>query len=132
MNLFKPLVDIATRIGGKYIENKGKRDEFVAEFSSAALDFVSKSDEARAGIIGAEIKSDRWLASNWRPILMLTIVFIVANNYILAPYINLFFEEGAGLVLDLPDKLWTLMTVGVGGYIPGRSVEKAVKAWKAK
>ena len=130
MNLFKPLVDIATKIGGKFIDNKAKRDEFVAEFSSAVLRYVNANDEARASIIGAEIKSDSWLAANWRPILMLSIVAIVVNNYILAPYIDLLFE--VEVALDLPDKLWTLMTVGVGGYIPGRSIEKAVTAWRGK
>ena len=27
-------------------------------------------------------------------------------------------------VLDLPDKLWALMEIGVGGYILGRTAEK--------
>jgi hypothetical protein len=28
------------------------------------------------------------------------------------------------IVLELPDKLWNLMLVGVGGYIAGRTGEK--------
>lgn len=69
-----------------------------------------------------------WLQKSWRPILMLSIVAIVVNNYILVPYLGLF---GLPVVtLDLPEKLWNLMTLGVGGYIAGRSGEKIVEAWK--
>ncbi len=32
--------------------------------------------------------------------------------------------------LALPPELWNLMTLGVSGYIGGRSVEEAVSAWK--
>ena len=29
-----------------------------------------------------------------------------------------------GILLELPDALWTLLTIGVGGYTVGRSAEK--------
>lgn len=38
---------------------------------------------------------------------MLVIITIVANNYILYPYLSIFTDKVR--VLDLPDKLWTLM-----------------------
>jgi hypothetical protein len=61
---------------------------------------------------------------------MLTFVAIVANNYILAPYLDLFFE--AGLVLEMPDQLWSLIQIGLGGYVVGRSGEKLMETWKRK
>ena len=79
-------------------------------------------------IIIAEATGESWLQRNWRPILMLSIVAIVVNNYLLYPYLKLFFE--AAPILDLPDKLWSLMQIGVGGYIVGRSGEKIVKDLK--
>ena len=42
-------------------------------------------------------------------------IVIVANNYILYPYLSIFTDRVR--VLDLPDRLWTLMEIGVGGYI---------------
>ncbi|MBI5238441.1 MAG: hypothetical protein HY887_08485 [Deltaproteobacteria bacterium] len=45
-----------------------------------------------------------------------------ANNYILYPYLSIFTDNVR--VLDLPDKLWQLMEIGVGGYILGRTAEK--------
>lgn len=84
---------------------------------------------AVAEIIKTEAQGG-WLQRNWRPLLMLTCIFIVANNYILYPYIILF--GGKAIVLDLPEKLWNLMTIGVGGYVVGRSAEKIVEKTNGK
>ena len=72
--------------------------------------------------------SGNWLQRSWRPILMLSIVAIIVNNYLLYPYLSLFWSEAPTLVL--PNDLYDLMKIGVGGYIVGRSTEKAVKTWK--
>ena len=82
--------------------------------------------EAQAQVIIAEAQGQSWLQRNWRPILMLTIVFIVANNYVIAPYISLFGYKS--LALELPETMWNLMNIGVGGYIVGRSGEKIATA----
>lgn len=84
--------------------------------------------QTSAGIVTAEAKSDHWLAANWRPITMLTFVFIIANNYILYPYLALFFEEAPKL--EIPPDMWALLKIGLGGYVVGRSVEKAVAGLK--
>ena len=84
--------------------------------------------QASAGIVTAEANSDHWLAANWRPITMLTFVFIIANNYILHPYLALFFEEAPKL--EIPPDMWALLKIGLGGYVVGRSVEKAVTGLK--
>ena len=84
---------------------------------------------AQRDIIVAEAKSESWIAQSWRPLTMLTFTFIVANNYIIYPYLNLFFDTG--IMLSLPEALWDLLKIGLGGYIVGRSAEKAIKTWKA-
>ncbi len=78
--------------------------------------------EARSNVIMAEAHGASWLQRNWRPLLMLVIICIVANNYILYPYLSIFTDKVR--VLDLPDRLWQLMEIGVGGYILGRTAEK--------
>ena len=65
---------------------------------------------------------------NWRPLLMLTCIAIIANNYLLNPYLKLFFA--AAPLLELPDALWELLKIGVGGYVVGRSVEKGIDLWR--
>lgn len=59
---------------------------------------------------------------------MLTIVAIIANNYLLIPWLQVFGVPVA--LLELPESLYTLMTVGVGGYVAGRTVEKGVSEWR--
>lgn len=82
--------------------------------------------EARSNVIMAEAQGQSWLQRNWRPLLMLVIIVIVANNYILYPYLSIFTNKIK--VLDLPDRLWQLMEIGVGGYILGRTIEKVKSA----
>ena len=62
---------------------------------------------------------------------MLNITAIVSWNFLLAPLIELgvllYTGNQIPLVIPLPGELWTLLTVGVGGYVVGRSVEKTGK-----
>jgi len=84
--------------------------------------------EAAMQIITSEAKSEHFLVAAWRPITMLTFVFIIANNYILYPYLSLFWDQA--VALDLPPDMWALLKIGLGGYVMGRSGEKIVKNWK--
>ena len=59
---------------------------------------------------------------------MLVITAILANNFLLAPYAQALL--GVSVTLDLPGPMWDLLTVGVGGYIVGRSAEKGIRTWK--
>lgn len=74
-------------------------------------------------IVTAEAKGESWLQRNWRPMLMLVVVLVIANNYVFAPYLSAFFPDHVK-VLELPNGLWALLNVGVGGYVGGRTVEK--------
>jgi len=82
---------------------------------------------AASEVIKAEASSQFKLTSQWRPILMLTFTFIVANNYIIAPYMQAMF--GWYVSLELPPQMWDLLKIGVGGYIMGRSAEKTVRTY---
>ena len=52
----------------------------------------------------------------------------LANNYLVAPCAQALF--GVGIALELPERLWDLMMVGVGGYVVGRSVERGIDLWR--
>lgn len=91
-------------------------------------DYQTNLDTQRSDVIQAEAKSDSWMASNWRPILMLTFTAIVAMNWLILPVVSWF---GPHLVpLVLPPDMWDLLKIGVGGYIVGRSGEKITKSLK--
>lgn len=81
--------------------------------------------EAASNVLMSEAKSESWIAANWRPLTMLMFAFIIANNYIFYPYASLFWTNAP--VLPTPPELWTLIKIGLGGYMPLRSVEKIVR-----
>jgi len=86
--------------------------------------------QTRASIIMSESNSEHFLVAAWRPITMLVFVFIIANNYILYPYLSLFFDSAPKL--EIPPDMWDLLKIGLGGYTVGRTVEKSVKHYKEK
>ena len=86
--------------------------------------------QVSAGIITAEAKSEHFLVAAWRPITMLVFVFIIANNYIIYPYLSLFWGNAPSLTI--PPDMWDLLKLGIGGYTVGRTLEKSVKAYKDK
>ncbi|SFU01442.1 3TM-type holin [Halomonas saccharevitans] len=104
------------------VTDKDQANRLKAELRRRLINQQDAALQARMKVILAEATGESWLQRNWRPLLMTVIVAIVANNYLLAPYLGAMF--GVGLQLELPEQLWNLMTLGVGGYIAGRSGEK--------
>lgn len=80
--------------------------------------------ENQSKIIIAEATGSSWLQRNWRPGLMAIFGAILANNYVVAPYVGLFLGEGYRLILEVPADMWSLLKLGLAGYIAGRSAEK--------
>jgi len=122
--------DIRYAITGEITqEKKAEIQEKVIELDTVISQLSVKEKELQANVVIAEAKGESWLQRNWRPLLMLCCIIVVANNYIILPYLELFGVKGA--VLSLPDNLWDLMKIGVGGYIVGRTGEKIVEKWKS-
>lgn len=87
-------------------------------YQSGDLQLVAEE----SNIIQAETKSESWITASWRPIIMLLFGAIIANNYIIYPYLRLFFPSAP--LLPLPPEMWDLLKLGIGGYVIGRSAEK--------
>lgn len=100
-----------------------------ASIQTAVLSADAEALQAQAGIVADEAKGESWLQRNWRPMTMTVFVFIVANNYIIAPYLQAMFSWSVSL--QTPPDLWALIKLGLGGYVVGRSAEKCVAAWKS-
>lgn len=100
--------------------------ELLALEQSGELQKIAES----SAVVQAEAKSEHTITATWRPITMLVFVAIIANNYILYPYLSLFWTDAP--VLDLPDQMWSLLQIGLGGYVVGRSGEKIMKGLKEK
>ena len=70
-------------------------------------------------IIVAEAKGN-WLQRSWRPILMLSFGFIII-------YTKFISQLSAHLITPvLEPEFWSLLEIGIGGYVIGRSGEKIV------
>ncbi|MCX7275528.1 MAG: 3TM-type holin [Alphaproteobacteria bacterium] len=89
-----------------------------AELNNALMANAAKIEEAAASIIADEAKSEHWLASSWRPLVMLTFTALIVARWLgySAPGIS----EAEVL------KLWDIVQLGLGGYVIGRSAEKIV------
>ncbi len=81
--------------------------------------------QARQEVLVAEATGESWLQRSWRPLTMLSFVFVVLSNYVLVPYAAAFGKVVP--TLDIPNGMWALLTTGLGGYVVGRSFEKVTK-----
>ncbi|BBM89349.1 hypothetical protein COTS27_01047 [Spirochaetota bacterium] len=126
--IFKPL----TRLIDDLHLSKEEKERFKIQMAAIKLEHERKALHydsillrEKASIIRAEAQGQSWLQRNWRPILMLGFGFIVLSNYAIAPYARMVGLELPTLVL--PPALLNLLTVGIGGYVVGRSAEKILK-----
>lgn len=123
--LLGAIVPVIGKIIGEVVTDKDEANRLQAEITKQLLANSEALVKAQAEIISAEAKSEHWLAAVWRPITMLVFVSIIANNYVLAPYAAAF-----GFLiptLDIPEGMWGLLQLGIGGYIASRGVEKVAE-----
>lgn len=71
---------------------------------------------AQSNIVLAEAKSESWLARNWRPMTMVVFVGLIVARWFGFTAQNLQPTEYL--------ELWTIVKIGLGGYVIGRSAEK--------
>lgn len=116
-----------TDLVGQFVEDKDKANQLESSIKEKLISLEQEVIKAQRDTIVAEANSQSFLARNWRPIMMLTFVFIIANNYIFFPYVQLF--GGKAIVLEIPESMWALLKIGVGGYVLGRSGEKMVDSY---
>jgi hypothetical protein len=99
------------------LEIQLKYKQLLMEIEGSYLNYENKLLESQSKIIESEAKGESWLQRNWRPLLMCICMYIIFNNYVLVPYFNM-------PITTLDEHIWTLMELGVGGYVAGRSLEK--------
>lgn len=91
---------------------KTKLFEMQTVMAAKLMDYEKSLIDAKARIITAEATGQSWLQRSWRPITMITfLVLVVADSF-------------GWLTNRLAPEAWTLLQIGLGGYVVGRSVEK--------
>ena len=121
--IFKPAAELVDNIHtseDEKLARKAQMLELQVQFLEYALEYEQDQLKQKAKIITAEANSESWVTRSWRPITMLAFVACTMAYWF-------------GLTPDtLPesavDNMFTLIQIGVGGYIGGRSAEKSVPA----
>ena len=74
----------------------------------------------RAGVIKAEAQGDSWLQRSWRPLVMLVFTTLIVCRWMgwAAPDLS----EAVEL------KLFSIVQLGIGGYIASRGLEKVTRS----
>ena len=112
--LIGPLTTLIERL----IPDKEKSDQAKAEMMTIMLNAQAKEVEAKSQVIIAEATGESWLQRNWRPITMMFFLVLLGFYWFgLAPQ---YLINNPSVVSNL----FTLLEIGIGGYIVGRSGEK--------
>lgn len=122
---FTSLITGITSIFGSILGFKGKQTEVV---SSALNTFNSISEQdkayfaASAAAIEAVYQNGSWIEKNWRPSFMwVCIVLVIARWYGWSP---------PGLTPEEITHLYTFIYIGLGGYMPLRSIDKWMQGFQ--
>jgi len=119
--IFKPAADLIDNLHTseeEKINAKTAMFEVQMGLGMKVLDYEAQLIKAQSSIIVAEAQGQGILQRNWRPITMLTFLFlVVADSFGQLPF-------------RLAGEAWTLLQLGLGGYVAGRSGEKIVGALK--
>ena len=119
--IFKPAASLIDNLHTSTEEKltlKNKLTVIQNEMHSKIIDYETKLLASQTAIITAEANGQSWIQRNWRPITMLTfLVLVVCDSF-------------GWLANPLAAEAWTLLQIGLGGYVAGRSVEKTVQTFK--
>lgn len=124
IGILSAVLPVVGKVLDRIIPDPEARAKAELEIQTGLLSAESEIVKAAASVIRAEAGGN-WLQRSWRPMLMILFGLIIANNYVIVPYVLAF-----GMFvpsLDIPPGMWALLNVGVGGYVVGRSAEKIFK-----
>ena len=117
--VFKPLVDLIDEFilsPEEKLNAKQQLFQVQVDMYSKVLDYETKIAEAQSRIIVAEASSESWITRTWRPILMLVFGGLVVARW--------FGFSAPDIPVEIESQLWTIIQIGLGGYVGGRSLEK--------
>ena len=124
-----PLAKILFNTIDKAVPDKDLQEKLKSQLQTQLLQSNTAELQAAAKIVEAEAKAG-WFSASWRPLLMYVLIFILIWNYVLGPVILFFFK--ASITITLPGDVWTLLQIGLGGYVVGRSAESVARTMANK
>lgn len=124
LSTIAPLAKMLFSTVDKAIPDKDLAEKLKAQLNTELLKSSTEQLKAAASIVEAEAKSG-WFSASWRPLLMYVLIFILVWNYIIGPVIKMVL--GTVITFELPGDVWTLLQIGLGGYVVGRSGESIAR-----
>jgi hypothetical protein len=127
-SIFKPAADLIDKVHTSEEEKLKLQNTLVKlrnEVTNKQINLLSKQMDLekqlineQSKLIATEAKSSSWITRSWRPITMLTFLIIIVCHAI------------GVITLDekYAESFMSLVKIGLGGYVIGRSAEKAVPA----
>ena len=82
------------------------------------IEYETQLLQAQASVVNSEAQGASSLQRNWRPITMLVFLGLVVC------------DSFGWLANPLASEAWTLLQIGLGGYVTGRSAEKLMATHK--
>jgi hypothetical protein len=125
--LIKPVTDLIGKVITKDEDRakvQGEIDQIKNALAVKMMEYEMQIAQMRSNVIIAETTAQSWITRSWRPIAMLTFLTIIVYQGI---FVSIFKLPPVDYQ-SIPAEMWTLLTVGIGGYIAGRSVEQIFKA----
>lgn len=125
MNAIALLSKLAPSIFGlvdKFVADSDAAAKIKADLSTELLNADSEIAKAGAEVVLAEAQGENWLQRNWRPLLMIWFSILIGAYW--------FGFVPPNMPLEVVDTVLQLVTIGMSGYVIGRSGEKIVKTLK--
>jgi hypothetical protein len=127
--IFEPAAELIDEVHTSTDEKNAHKERLLTVQAAAmqvVFDYERQNLEGQQKIAEAEAKSEHKLTATWRPITMLTFLGVVVVDYLnyMTGGVSLLFTP------DLAGEMWTLLEIGLGGYVVGRSGEKIAKVMK--
>lgn len=131
--VFKPAAELVDNLHTSTEEKlaaKATLLQLQSDFIAQGLEFEQGRLKEKARIITAEASSGNLLTSSWRPVTMYTFLVMLVSWWF--GWVDL--PENA--TPEVMEKLFSLLQIGIGGYIGSRGIEKVapkiVAAFKKK
>lgn len=122
-----PILALIGQVLTKVIPDTAERDKALADIQAQLIANDRAIVEAARDVLVAEAKGESWMQRNWRPLFMLCIVFVIMANGLFLPILSAITRVDLVKLQGwdaIPQALWSLAQIGVGGYVVGRSAEK--------
>lgn len=110
--IFKALDTVADKIW----PDAGEKEANLAKIKSQLIEQEATIIKESASVIRAEVSGDSWLQKSWRPITMIWFLVLISAYW--------FGFTPPNMPIQIVDSLFSLVQLGLGGYVIGRSAEK--------